>query len=68
MIMTWRSISDHGRPARTRALPSCRGRAVTRVRRHLSVPFWQAARTPVKGYEPLHGYKIRFETTWLERP
>ena len=33
-----------------------------------SVPFLQAARTTVKGYEPLHGYKIRFETTWLETP
>ena len=21
----------------------------------------------VKGYEHLHGYKIRFETTWLEK-
>jgi hypothetical protein len=25
-------------------------------------------RTHVKGYEHLHGYKIRFETTWLEKP
>ncbi len=33
-----------------------------------SVPFLQAARTSVKGYEQLHGYKIRFETTWLEKP
>jgi peptide/nickel transport system substrate-binding protein len=33
-----------------------------------SVPFLQAARTAVKGYEHLHGYKIRFETTWLEKP
>jgi ABC-type transport system substrate-binding protein len=33
-----------------------------------SVPFLQAARTSVKGYEHLHGYKIRFETTWLEKP
>lgn len=33
-----------------------------------SVPFLQAARTYVKGYELLHGYKIRFETTWLEKP
>jgi peptide/nickel transport system substrate-binding protein len=32
-----------------------------------SVPFLQAARTYVKGYEHLHGYKIRFETTWLEK-
>ena len=27
----------------------------------------QAARTYGKGYENLHGYKLRFETTWLER-
>jgi peptide/nickel transport system substrate-binding protein len=27
----------------------------------------QAARTYVKGYENLHGYKLRFETTWLDR-
>jgi ABC-type transport system substrate-binding protein len=33
-----------------------------------SVPFLQAVRTKVKGYEHLHGYKIRFETTWLEKP
>ena len=33
-----------------------------------SVPFLQAARTTVKGYEPLHGYQIRFETTWLGQP
>ena len=32
-----------------------------------SVPFLQAARTSVKGYEHLHGFKIRFETTWLEK-
>jgi peptide/nickel transport system substrate-binding protein len=33
-----------------------------------SIPFLQAARTSVKGYEHLHGYKIRFETTWLDKP
>jgi peptide/nickel transport system substrate-binding protein len=33
-----------------------------------SVPFLQAARTTVKGYEHLHGYQIRFETTWLGQP
>jgi ABC-type transport system substrate-binding protein len=33
-----------------------------------SVPFLQAARNHVKGYEHLHGHKIRFETTWLEKP
>jgi len=32
-----------------------------------SVPFLQATRPHVKGYEHLHGFKIRFETTWLER-
>jgi hypothetical protein len=32
-----------------------------------SVPFLQAARAHVKGYEHLHGYKIRFETTWLDK-
>jgi hypothetical protein len=33
-----------------------------------SVPFLQAIRTNVKGYEHLHGYKILFETTWVDRP
>jgi hypothetical protein len=33
-----------------------------------SLPFWQAARTYAKGYVHLHGYKVRFETTWLEKP
>jgi ABC-type transport system substrate-binding protein len=32
-----------------------------------TLPFLQAARTYVKGYENLHGFKIRFETTWLEK-
>jgi ABC-type transport system substrate-binding protein len=32
-----------------------------------SLPFLQAARASVKGYEHLHGFKIRFETTWLDR-
>jgi ABC-type transport system substrate-binding protein len=27
----------------------------------------QAARTYLKGYENLHGYKLRFETTWLDQ-
>jgi hypothetical protein len=27
----------------------------------------QAARSDVKGYENLHGYKLRFETTWLDK-
>jgi hypothetical protein len=33
-----------------------------------SLPFLQAARTDVKGYVHLHGYKMRFETTWIDRP
>jgi hypothetical protein len=33
-----------------------------------SLPFLQAACTSVKGYEHLHGVKIRFETTCLEMP
>jgi peptide/nickel transport system substrate-binding protein len=32
-----------------------------------SVPFLQAARPQVKGYEHLHGFKIQFETTWLDK-
>ncbi len=32
------------------------------------IPFSQAARTYVKDYEQLHGFKIRFETTWLDKP
>jgi ABC-type oligopeptide transport system substrate-binding subunit len=32
-----------------------------------SFAFLQAARSYVKGYEQLHGYKIRFETTWLNK-
>ena len=27
----------------------------------------EAARTYVKGYENLHGYKLRFETAWLDK-
>jgi ABC-type transport system substrate-binding protein len=33
-----------------------------------TLPFLQAARSYVKGYENLHGHKIRFETTWLDKP
>jgi hypothetical protein len=33
-----------------------------------SLPFLRAARTSVKGDEHLHGFKIRFETTWLDKP
>jgi len=33
-----------------------------------SLPFLQAARTDVKGYTYLHGYKVRFEPVWLDRP
>ena len=32
-----------------------------------TLPFTQAARAYVKGYENLYGYKIRFETTWLDK-
>ena len=32
-----------------------------------SFPFLQAARSDVKGYVHMHGYKIRFETTWLDK-
>jgi len=32
-----------------------------------SFGFLQAARSYVKGYENLRGYKLRFETTWLEK-
>jgi ABC-type transport system substrate-binding protein len=34
----------------------------------IALPFPQAARASVKGYEHLHGFKIRFETTWLDKP
>jgi hypothetical protein len=33
-----------------------------------SLPFLQAARTDVKGYVYLHGYKVRFDMTWLDKP
>jgi ABC-type transport system substrate-binding protein len=32
-----------------------------------SFGFLQAARNHVKEYENLHGYKLRFEATWLDR-
>ncbi len=32
-----------------------------------SVPFLQAARPYVQGYEHLHGFKIQFVTTWLSK-
>jgi ABC-type transport system substrate-binding protein len=32
-----------------------------------TLPFTQAARTYVKGYENLYGYKVRFETTWIDK-
>ena len=32
-----------------------------------TLPFIQAMRTHVKGYESLHGFKIRFETPWLDK-
>jgi peptide/nickel transport system substrate-binding protein len=33
-----------------------------------TLPFIQAKRAYVQGYESLHGFKIRFETTWLNKP
>ena len=33
-----------------------------------SLPFLQAARADINGYVYLHGYKVQFETTWLDRP
>jgi peptide/nickel transport system substrate-binding protein len=33
-----------------------------------SLPFLQAARSDVQGYVHLHGYKVGFATTWLDRP
>jgi ABC-type transport system substrate-binding protein len=33
-----------------------------------TLPSLQALRTYVKGYEHLHGFKIRFETTWMDKP
>jgi hypothetical protein len=32
-----------------------------------SYAYLQAARSDVKGYENLHGYKLGFETTWLDK-
>jgi len=32
-----------------------------------TLPFLQAHRTYVRGYENLHGHKIRFETTWMDK-
>ena len=32
-----------------------------------SVPFLQATRPHVQGYAHLHGFKIQFETTWLDK-
>ena len=32
-----------------------------------TLPFIQAARAAVKGYEQLNGFKVRFETVWLDR-
>ena len=33
-----------------------------------TLPLLQAYRNQVKGYEPLHGFKVCFETTWIEKP
>lgn len=32
-----------------------------------SYRFLQAAHAYVQGYENLHGYKLHFETTWLDK-
>jgi hypothetical protein len=32
-----------------------------------TLPFLQAHPASVKGYENLHGHKVRFETTWLDK-
>jgi peptide/nickel transport system substrate-binding protein len=32
-----------------------------------TLPTLQAHRTYVKGYENLHGHKVRFETTWMDK-
>jgi ABC-type transport system substrate-binding protein len=32
-----------------------------------TLPFLQAHRSYVKGYENLHGHKVRFEATWLDK-
>jgi hypothetical protein len=34
----------------------------------ISLPFQQAARASVKGYEHLHGFMIRFDTAWVDKP
>jgi hypothetical protein len=33
-----------------------------------TLPFIQAARDHVKGYVFERGFKIRFETTWIDKP
>ena len=33
-----------------------------------TLPLLQAYWNQVKGYEPLHGLKVCFETTWIEKP
>jgi ABC-type oligopeptide transport system substrate-binding subunit len=33
-----------------------------------TLPFIQAARDHVKGYVFLRGFKIRFDTVWLDKP
>jgi hypothetical protein len=47
--------------------PTGRPVPVTGHREGLADGFLQAARGYVKGYENLHGYKLRFETTWLDK-
>lgn len=33
-----------------------------------TLPLLQAYRNHVKGYELLHGFKVRFETSWIQKP
>ena len=34
----------------------------------VTLPLLQAYRNQVKGYEPLHGFTVCFETTWIQKP
>jgi hypothetical protein len=33
-----------------------------------TLPLLQAYRDQVKGYEPVHSFKVCSETTWIEKP
>jgi hypothetical protein len=48
-------------------LASSIGRSSPTDRERQLIAHLQAARTDVQGYENLHGYKLRFETTWLDK-